>query len=116
MRPPEWLVWVVIATAALWFADRQWPSEALRIVSWNVAIGLLAVYALNGLGIIVYGIAAWKPHPLLFFALLMVFIWAGMAMLLPILGLFDTWSNFRAHIDRLAAGRDGPQHRPDDTA
>ena len=116
MRPPEWLVWVVIATAALWFADRQWSSEALRIVSWNVAVGLFVVYWLNGLGIFVYGIAAWKPHPLLFFALLMVFIWAGMAILLPILGLFDTWSNFRAHIDRLAAGPDGPQHRPDDTA
>jgi uncharacterized membrane protein YeaQ/YmgE (transglycosylase-associated protein family) len=116
MRPPEWLVWVVIATAALWFADRQWPSETLRIASWNVGVGLFAVYWLNGLGVIVYGIAAWKPHPLLFFALLMVFIWVGMAILLPILGLFDTWSNFRAHIDRLAAGRDGPQHRPDDTA
>ena len=116
MRPPEWLVWAVIATVGLWFADRQWPSEALRILSWNAGIGFLAIYWLNGLGILVYGIAAWKPHPLVLMALLMVMIWAGMVSMLPMLGLFDTWSNFRKRIDRLAAGGGDKQQTPDDTA
>ncbi len=116
IRPPEWLVWVVIVAAALWFADRQWPSEALRTVSWNTAIGLLTVYWLNGLGILVYGMTAWKPHPLVILGLLTLLVWAGMASMLPMLGLFDTWSDFRKRIDRLAAGRGDKQQSPDDTA
>lgn len=116
MRPPEWLVWAVIAAAGVWFIDYRWPSEALRFVSWNTAIGLLWVYWLNGLGILIYGFAAWKPHPLVLFALLMVLIWAGMVSLFPMLGLFDIWFDFRKRIDRLVASRGDPQQTPDDTA
>ncbi|HEO71456.1 MAG TPA: DUF2232 domain-containing protein, partial [Candidatus Hydrogenedentes bacterium] len=40
MRTSEWLVWVAIVLAALWFVERQWPHALLRTAIWNTAVGL----------------------------------------------------------------------------
>ena len=42
--------------------DRRWPVTGLRIVSWNTAVGLSAVYWLNGLSILVYAATVLRPH------------------------------------------------------
>lgn len=114
MRPPEWLVWFVIATAFLWFADWRWPSEALRVVSWNVALGLTGIYWLNGLSVLVYGLRAWKPHPLVVVAIVLALLLLNLVYLLSIAGLFDTWGNFRKKFDKMVAARNMHDHPHDE--
>ena len=60
LRAPDWLVWLAIACALLWFADRRWDWPPLRMVSWNGAVGLVFVYWLNGLAIVLYGLGLFK--------------------------------------------------------
>jgi len=101
MRPPEWLVWTVIATAAAWFADQYWPTAWLRTVSWNAVLVLAFIYALNGLSILAYVVSVLRPNVLFYVAVAVVFSMLGGLPLLSLLGLFDTWSHFRRHVDRL---------------
>ncbi len=114
MRPPEWLVWCVIATALLWFADWRWPSEALRLVSWNAALGLVGIYWLNGLSVLVYGLWAWKPHPLTAAAIVLALLLLRLIYLLSIAGLFDTWGDFRKKVDEMMAVRNLRDHPHDE--
>lgn len=103
MRPTEWLVWGAILLAAGWFADQRWPNEALRIVTWNGAFAVAAVYWLNGLSIMVYGFSALRGGALMGVVILMVlFLLAGLQTLPAALGLFDTWFDLRRRFDRLA--------------
>lgn len=103
MRPPEWLVWVAIALALLWFIDQRWPHPAVRAVVWNAAIGLSVVYWLNGLSIVIYVAAVFSwPLPLMVAVVLLI---TPLLQLLSPLGFFDTWWDFRRQADRLSAMR-----------
>jgi hypothetical protein len=107
MRVPEWLVWVVIGCAALWFWDYFQDVPWAQLVSWNGLIGLSAIYWLNGLAVVVYTAKVWRPSPLVVF-LVVAFLLLAMStvhMMLVSLGLFDTWGEFRLKVDRLAAAR-----------
>lgn len=105
MRPPEWLVWLLILAAGLAYADYRTPSDWMRLVSWNALIGLSGVYWINGVSILVYAIAVWKPHPLISIAIVFGIVILRLGSLLPVLGLFDTWGEFRMKIDRWQAAR-----------
>ncbi|HRK35084.1 MAG TPA: DUF2232 domain-containing protein, partial [Candidatus Hydrogenedentes bacterium] len=100
MRPPDWMVWFVIATAVLWLIDYQYGAEQFRFVSWNMATALFAVYMLNGFAIFLYGVNALSPGFLLMALIVFIFINFGLPVLGAI-GLFDTWAAFRQRIDRL---------------
>lgn len=105
MRLPEWLVWIAIVVALMWFADRQWPNELLRMVTWNAAVALTCLYGLHGFSILLYGLTVLKASALVSFAVISGLILFGLIHLLTVVGLFDTWVDFRIRIRRLARFR-----------
>lgn len=105
MRPPEWLVWVAIALAGMWFIDYRWPNELLRNVTWNAAVGLSFVYWLNGLGIMTTFMLALQWHPLLIALCIGMVMAAQLGTVLGGVGLFDTWYGFRERIAKFIAER-----------
>jgi MFS family permease len=105
MRLPDWLVWVAIAVALLWFLDQRWPNDVVRFAAWNAALALSSIYWLGGLAILLYGLAvlnASLPVSLLVVTGLMLL---GLMHLLGFIGLFDTWYDFRVRLRRLALRR-----------
>lgn len=114
MRPPEWLVWLAILAAAGCFWDHRWPVWTVRVVSWNAAIGLAAVYWLNGLSIAAYAVVNLQVHLVVGITVLVMMMYLGLSTpVLCLVGLFDTWADFRRRVDALAASRSG-QRGPDD--
>jgi len=114
MRPPETLVWLAIAAALLGLADYQWPSDALRFVSWNTGVALAAVYWLNGVGIALCAMEAFGMRAVTAWGLLGLMMLFGLHNGLAVVGLFDTWFDQRLGALRLAAAwrdrnKDGPQ-------
>lgn len=106
MRTPEWLVWLLIAMLGLWLADRKWPVMGFRFVSWNMAVGLLAVYWLNGVSIVAHLAVVLRPPLLVVIATVLFAMLLNVSQVLCFVGLFDTWGDFRGRIDRFAAARD----------
>lgn len=102
-RVAEWLVWAVIAVAGLWFADRQWPDLGLRIFTWNTAVGLAAIYWLNGLSVLWYGLDVLRLGLLGYLGVVLVVLFSFHSVFL--IGLFDTWVNFRRLFDRIVTER-----------
>jgi len=102
MRLPDWLVWVAIAVALMWFADSRWPNDALRAVAWNSAIALACVYWLNGFAVLLYGLAILKVSALASLLVVSGMFLFGLMHLLGLMGLFDTWFDFRLRLRRLA--------------
>lgn len=103
-RVSEWLIWAAIAVAALWFADRNWPDLGLRAFTWNTAIGLAAVYWLNGLSVLLYGLDVLRPGLLGYLGVVLLVVSFGFHPV-GLIGLFDTWVNFRRVIDRIVEER-----------
>lgn len=95
MRAPEHLVWLAILLAGLWFMDRQWPSDALRFVTWNSAIGLAVIYWLNGLSLMVCVLYAFGVRWFWVMLLLAAVFALQLHQIFAVIGLFDTWANFR---------------------
>jgi uncharacterized protein YybS (DUF2232 family) len=99
---PDWLAWAVIVAVALGYVDYRWPGTPVRIVAWNLGLAMAVTYWLNGLSILAYGIYATTIMNARFAgyltatATLMFFPQA-----LAPFGLFDTWFNFRAKLDKL---------------
>ncbi len=107
-RPSEWLVWGAIAAALACIAEYHWPNEILRDVAWNSALVLAAVYWFGGLAIVVYGVHVLRPSPLTLLGfVLVVMVLSGMGMLpvLALVGLFDTWGDYRRKLDVIGAAR-----------
>ncbi len=105
MRPPEWLVWMVIALAGMWLIDYRWPNESLRMVTWNAALGLSFVYWLNGLSIAAYALFALQWHSLMVAVCIGMLMAAQLGTVLSGVGLFDTWYGFRERMDRLVEAK-----------
>jgi uncharacterized protein YybS (DUF2232 family) len=107
MRAPEMLVWLVIGLAVLWFIDHRWPNDAIRFVAWNGALGLQCVYMLGGFAILLYTLKAFKVNRLMaamMITFLLVFM-QGLSAPMCMLGLFDTWWDFRKKVDRVIEAR-----------
>lgn len=105
MRLPEHLVWVAIALAGLWFLDNWRPNETVRFVAWNGAIALAVVYWISGLSIAVFAVLAFQMKLML---VLLVFVTAfvfNFHQMLALVGLFDTWWDFRLKVRQLAETR-----------
>lgn len=106
IRPPEALVWLAIAAALAVFADRQWPNEWLRIGAWNTAIGLAAIYWVNGLAVAVYMIVAVRLHPVFAVIVMAVLLFSpGIHAAVCGVGFFDTWAEFRPRLERVLEAR-----------
>ena len=116
LRPPEWMVWPLIATALLLYADRQWPGETLRTLAWSGALGLFALYMLTGVAILVYLVHAFRPNPFLVVTMVFILIVFELIVFLPLVGLFDTWGEFRRKIDSALAARQLRDDSRDDGA
>jgi len=103
-RTPDALVWAAITAGLLWLANDRWPGETIQFWSWNLAVSVFVWYWLNGLSLLLYAFAAFKPHPAaaLFFVVFLLFL--GISFL-AVAGLFDTWGNFRKTIDSRAEAR-----------
>ncbi len=111
VRPPDALVWAVIAAGFLWIADYQWPNELVRHISWNTLAGLMAVYWLNGLLILVYALCALRLRAAFRMLIVIGVLYVGMGSALSVAGLFDTWLGFRQRIDMAAAYAQGSSHQ-----
>lgn len=103
MRAPEWLVWLAIAAGVAWFADHRGSSIPLRMATWNAAIALAAVYWLNAVSVLAYAAAVLRPRPWVVAVVVLFLLYSGSHLLLCLLGLFDTWGDFRRKVDALAA-------------
>lgn len=114
MRTPEWLVWAAILLAALWFIERTWHVAPLRLVTWNTALALSAVYWVNGVSVLAYAFNALHPTLIACLAVVMLVFLAGVHPVLCFVGLFDTWAHFRKAADKLVAARERAQQTPDD--
>ncbi len=105
MRAPEHLVWLAILLAGLWFLDRQWPSEPLRFVAWNGAIATAVVYWLNGLSLAINILQTFGVRLIWIYALLFTVFAFQVHQIFAVIGLFDTWADFRLKAARAMAAR-----------
>lgn len=114
MRVPDWVVWIAIAAALMWFVDVYYrENPVLRAISWNMALGLLGVYLLNGVSIMLYALTVFKASAFTGFMVMSGIMLFGMWPMLGIFGLFDTWYDFRMRFRRIAMLR-RVMTRPDD--
>ena len=93
--------WAGIALRS-WFAEREYGGVELRFVTWNMAVGLSSIYFLNGCAIFLYGLQVLAPGLFLIAMFVLMMVMTGLYPLLSVVGLFDTWANFRMRMDRLA--------------
>jgi hypothetical protein len=110
-KPHDAIIWFAIGTALMLFANDYSPSPFLHTLSLNAVVGLFALYTLNGLSILLYGLNELKPNPILAILILMTMFMFGGIMMLGIVGLFDTWGEFRKRIDvRVQSVKDSENH------
>lgn len=109
LRPHDAVVWLAIGAVGLVFWNERSPQPIVQTVGWNLAIGLFALYMLNGLGVLIHFFDVLRPHPVVALLVFFVLVFSGGLLLMALLGLFDTWGEFRKRIDaRAQALRDGP--------
>jgi hypothetical protein len=102
MRPPEWLVWIVIVVAGLYLVEMRWTNDWLRAVVWNTAFGLGVIYWLNGLSVLAFTSHALRPNFVVFALVLIIIMASGFIPIFCFAGLFDTWADFRSRVTTLA--------------
>lgn len=107
MRVPDWMVWPVIAAALLWMVNHYYhPHETLRVLAWNGAIALAAVYWLQGVAVAVFCLSVLRVQPFMVMLLLvLVFLSPGGHFVICTVGFFDTWVDFRGRLLRWAVAR-----------
>lgn len=108
MRPPDSLVWVVIAVAIAILANQRWPHPLVEFVSWNAAVVLATVYWLNGLSLFAYVFYTLQSPVLIALALLvlMMYLVTSQFHIVCMFGFFDTWAVFRRRLDTWLAERE----------
>ncbi len=101
-RTPDWLAWIAIAVGAMWLLNDQVQQHAwLQAISWNGALALFGVYWVNGTGLTFYMLRSMGIHWSIWLVAALVMVMFPHANLtLAIVGLFDTWANFRVRADR----------------
>ncbi len=114
MRVTEWLVWAVILVAVLWLIGSRWPEAVPTVVTWNAAAALASIYCFNGLSILVYMFQVLRPGLIVYIAIVLMVLSLGVYPLVCLIGLFDTWGNFRAIMDKAVDARNALMNRPDD--
>lgn len=91
-KSPEVLVWAVIGSG---FA-LMLPSSTGRIWAANLLIALGAVYLLHGFAVVVFYCDRWRvPALLRGIVYAVVFLQQVVSLAVVLLGLFDTWFDFR---------------------
>jgi len=109
-RPPEALIWPLIAGLALVLLDLVLPLGPLELAGWNLLLAMLFVYGLAGLGILRFLLERLgAPRGLRLTAGLILLVLAfvpganaALAVLLSGLGVSETWLNYR-NIERSKA-------------
>ncbi|HNZ47849.1 MAG TPA: DUF2232 domain-containing protein [Candidatus Hydrogenedentes bacterium] len=101
LRMPEPLVWVAIVVALGWFWDSYYPNDSLRLVVWNSAIMLAFIYLVNGISITAFALVLFRFQSLWLAFAVLILILFNLYQLLPFIGFFDTWINFRAWLLRM---------------
>ncbi len=114
MRVPEHLVWLAILLAGLWFLDRQWPNEPLRFVAWNGAIAAAVVYWLNGLSLVINVLQTFGVRLIWICGLLFAVFAFQAHQIFAVIGLFDTWADFRLKAARTVAARQALDNNAED--
>jgi len=102
-KPPEGLIWPLIAGLALVLLDLVAPLGFLELAGWNLLLAMLFVYGLAGLGILRFLLArlgAPRGMRTLAWVLLAILAFvpgvnAALAVLIPGLGVSETWINYR---------------------
>ncbi len=91
-RLPDKLIWLGIGSAALAFL----PVGQVRIVGINLLIVLSIIYCFQGLAICVFAMNRWRvPLLLRSFLYVMIVLQSFGTVLLLVLGVADTWFDFR---------------------
>lgn len=96
LRPPESLVWVAIVVALGWFWDNYYPHDVLRFLVWNGGIMLIFVYLVNGISIVAFAASLFQIRRMTLAFIVFSLIVFNLYQLLPAVGFFDTWINFRS--------------------
>ncbi len=107
-RLPEGYVWPLIGSLALVGLGQLVPTGAVDFAAWNLALIMLFLYGLVGLGILRFLLArAGTPGGLWVGLVLMLVILAfiprvnlAMAILIPGLGVSETWIKYRRERSR----------------
>lgn len=93
-RVPDYAVYGVIAGLVFMLADEYLPFQGGSIIGGNILLAMSIFYFFQGFGVTVDGLGALKIGGLsrsLILMLTMFFAWR----VVVIMGLFDTWINFR---------------------
>jgi len=109
MRPPDWLAWIVIVVALLFFVEQRWPADWLRAGVWNTAFALGVIYWLNGLSVLAFTSNTLHPNMLVFAIVMFVLLALGLIPIFCMAGLFDTWFDFRTRVTKLAEALNRPR-------
>ena len=108
-RPPEALIWPLIAGLALVLLALVTPLGPLELAGWNLLLCMMFVYGLAGLGILRFTLERFgAPRGMRVAAAVMLVVLAFapavnavLAVLIPALGVSETWINYR-RIERKA--------------
>lgn len=105
IRVPEHLIWAVIIVAGLWFLDQSRPNDAIRFIAWNSAVAMAVIYWINGLAVMTCMLQILNVRPLWMYSLLLGLFILNIHHIFAVVGLFDTWFDFRLKVQRLVAAR-----------
>jgi hypothetical protein len=107
-RMPDYMVWVVIACGAFFFADSYLIRSAwVKMFVANGLITVLALYFFQGLAVIAHVLQGVR-FPLLRLAayVLIILFFQSISVVIVALGLADVWINFRTR--KLKFGHQNP--------
>ena len=102
-RPPEALIWPLIAGLALVLLALVTPLGPLELAGWNLLLCMLFVYGLAGLGILRFLMERFgAPRGMRVAGAVMLVLLAfvpaanaALAVLIPALGVSQTWIDYR---------------------
>lgn len=92
LEAPQWLIFLLIGAGFLWL----WPHEVSRFLGLNLLVILLALYFLQGLAILAFGLQRFQV-PLFFrwLSYLTLLFFKPAALAVIILGISDIWLDYR---------------------
>lgn len=89
---PQWLIFLLIGAGFLWL----WPHPATVFLGLNLLIILLAVYFLQGLAILAFGLQRLKvPAVFRWLCYLTLVVFKPAVLAVVVLGISDIWLDYR---------------------